>query len=147
MADLDVSAAILAPTGWIELEDPEGGYELHKESFGKRSYSHRKTEVESEWVAGTYTTRSVRANVNEDLAVWVAGATPFETRMRLDALLKGLDQLSYKIRFRNVDVQETWSCFPADYQLECSQELRLARLVLVRATVPRLPAAQIAQVL
>lgn len=147
MADLDVSASVLAPTGWIELEDAANGYELHKDSFARRATSHRKTEVANEWVPGTYVTRSVRESVSEDVVVYVRGASPFELSERVSALTDAYDQLAYSFKLRIGDLEQTWSCAsPADYTVETQQEFWIATLAVVRATVPRLPAMTIAQV-
>lgn len=146
MADLEVFASILTPTGWIELEDEPNGYWLHKDAFAKKAVSHRKREVSSEWVAGTFVADAVRENVIEDVVVYVQGRTPYEMRQRLDALTDGFDQLSYKMTLTEGDLEETWQCNLADYSIECGQEFRLARLAIVRASVPRLPGVTTRQV-
>jgi hypothetical protein len=146
VSDLDVSLQLMTPGGWLELEDPDNGYELHKDSFATRSVSHRKQEAASDWIEGSYTARSVRENVVEEIVVWVSGATHFVMDARVDALLAGLEQLSYPVIRRTTDLQETWSCTVADYTIETSQEYSMATLALVRAKVPRLPAVDKVQV-
>lgn len=146
MRTLALSAQIETTEGWLELEDPENGYSLHKDSFSQQQVTRRKQEIEGEWVEGSFTTRSVRNNVTETLAVWVEGATPWEARQRRERLLNALGQLSYQFKLKDEDELQTWDCQPADYSLEAGQELRFARLVLVRAQVPRLPEVLYTQV-
>ena len=143
---LDVSAKIETPTGWIELDDPEGGYELAADSFATAAISHRKTEVSSEWLEGTFVTRSVRENVAEAVNVYVAGATPYELAARLKALTDGFDQLGYAMVVRFADAAEDWSCQVADYTIETKVEMRHATIALVKASVPRLPAKTLTRV-
>lgn len=145
MSDIDVSFQLLTPTGWIELEDPENGYELERGSFATRSVSHRSNIVNSEWVAGSYASRSVRDNITEDVSFYVGGATTFECRTRMQAVLEGFEALTYQAIMRIEDYQETWTCIPADYTLESDQPLIAATLVLVRAKIPRHPAALVEQ--
>lgn len=139
MSDLDVSFELNTPSGWIELEDPASGYELHKDSFATRSVSHRSNVVNNDWVPGSYASRSVRENVVEDLAFYVTGATTYECRTRLAVVTDGLESLSYQAKMRIEDYLETWTCLPADYTLESDQPLIFATLVLVRAKIPRNP--------
>lgn len=136
---LAVTAEIETPGGWLSLEDPENGYSLHKESFASRQFTSRKVELEGDWVEGSYVARAVRGNTNETLAVFIEGATPFEREMRQQELVSGLEQLQYRMRVTEGDSRETWTCFYTDYQLEATQELRFSTLVILRATVPRLP--------
>lgn len=140
MSDLEVSFELETPTGWLLLEDPEGGYELHKDSFASRAVSHRKQEVSGEWIEGSYVTRSVRENVTEDVAIWVGGETFFDMDDRVQALVDGLEQLGYGARKVVGDLTETWTCSVADYTIECSQEYMASTVCLVRAKIPRLPA-------
>ena len=136
---LDVLAEIETPSGWLSLEDPAGGYELHKDAFASRSTSSRKLEIESDWVEGSYTARAVRGNVTETLAVWIEGPTPYVREARTDAVIAGLEQLQYRFRLTHGNHRETWTCFYTDYQIESSQELRFSNLVVLRASIPRLP--------
>jgi hypothetical protein len=146
MSDLDVAFAINTPLGWVEIEDPINGYELHAEAFAQRSVSHRKTDVSNDWTQGTYTSRSVLDNITEQVDFYVGGATTFECRARLKVVTDAFDSLRYQARYRMEDYQETWSCTVADYTLEANQPLAYAKLVLVRAKIPRHPVALVEQV-
>lgn len=146
MADLDVAFAVHTPTGWIELEDPVNGYELHTESFAARSVSHRKNEVSNNWIPGEYNSRAVRTNVVEDVGFFVGGSTAYECRMRAQAVTEAFDSLHFQARMRIEDYQETWECTTSDYVLESNQPLIVAKLVLVRAKVSRHPQVYVEQV-
>lgn len=137
--DLDVHAQIETPTGWLELEDLEGGYELHAESFAQRQHQARKVDAEGEWVGGSYTVRAVEGNVTETVSVWVAGPTPFELAERLEVLTQGLHQLQFRFRLVTGNMREEWVCQYSDYTIEADQNLRFSTLALVKAQVPRLP--------
>lgn len=146
MTDLDVAFELETAIGWVQLEDFENGYELHREAFSTKSVSHRKTEVPGEWIEGTPVSRSLRDSIVEDLSVWVGGETHFVMRERLKVITDALESLSYRARYRVEDYQETWTCTPADYTLESEQAFVVAKVVLVRAKVPRYPSALIEQV-
>ena len=124
---------------WIQLENPNGGYELHTDTFGQRQVTHRKVEVESEWIEGSYTQRSLRANVMETVSVWVTGASSGEMMKRVRAITDTLDQPSFRIYWEVDGYKEVWICQSSDYVIESSQPMLFARKVLVKATIPRLP--------
>lgn len=145
--DLAVSVVIDTLLGPLELEDLASGYELHKETIGLRATSYRKVEVSGDFTEGTDTQRAVRANVTEQLSVWVAGTTQFEFQTRVRALTDALEQLSYTITRTVGDAIEVWQCTTADYSLETSQEFLVATIGLIKATVPRKPAVALSQVI
>lgn len=136
-----ISLSLLLQSGsnWIELEDPDGGYQLHAETFSNRQVSHKKVEVSSDWVEGTYTQRSLRNNVNENVSVWVQGSSTVEMMQRVRRLTDTFDQPSFKIYWQVDGYREGWSCQAADYTIESSQPMLFARQVLVKANIPRLP--------
>lgn len=146
MITLDVSFEIETPTGWLECEDPANGYELHKESFVNRATSHRKQEINSNWVEGSYVSQAVRENVVEEVAIYVRGDTPYELWARKQALLDGLEQLAFTARLRFGDLLETWNCEISDYTEESPMEMRFATMAVIRARIPRLPSLTRSQV-
>lgn len=144
--DLVVSCEIETPLGPLQLEDPEGGYELHKESFSTRAVSKRNIEVTGDWTEGSDIDRSLRNNVTETLSVWVGGATQWEFQSRVNALTAALDQLAYSVTRVIGDAQEVWDCRPAEYTIETQQEYYVATTGLVKAQVPHKPAVVLTQV-
>lgn len=139
MSDLDISVQIETPTGWLELEDEANGYTVGADSFVSSAVTHRKTEINSEWMEGTFISRAVRENVTETVAVYVTGNSPHQLATRLNRLTDGFNQLSYAMVVRFGDVSETWSCWVSDYTVATKTELRHATIAVVSATVPRLP--------
>ena len=146
MIELDVGATILTPTGWVNLEDEAGGYWLAADSFTESVTSHRKTEIDSEWMEGSFISRGVQAVVVEKVSVYVKGATPYQLAARLKRLTDGFNQLAFSMVVRFGDNQETWDCNLSDYTLSAKQEMRFATMVLVNASVPRQPTVVRAQV-
>lgn len=140
MTDLDFSVQIETPSSaLLELEDLANGYEVHRDSLTSQAYTWRRQNVSSDWLEGEYTNRAVRGNVVEPLAVIVRGGTPFELAQRINDLKDAFGQTQYQVVLRFGDLQETWSCFPADYTIEAEQAMRFATLAVVRAQVPHLP--------
>jgi hypothetical protein len=145
-SELDVAARIHTATGWVELDDEENGYVLAAESFGERSVTHRKTEITSEFVGGSYVTRSVREQITETLSLYVYGINAMQLDDRIDVVTDALEQLNYQMVVRFGNSQETYTCSPADYTVTTKQEFRHATMAQIKATVPRLPATTRAQV-
>ncbi|HEY5727423.1 MAG TPA: hypothetical protein VIV08_02305 [Acidimicrobiia bacterium] len=143
---LDVSFAIEAPSGWLELEDPANGYEAHKESRIDQSVTWRKQEISSNYVEGTYVNDAVRENVTETIAIYVDAPTPFVLMERVTALTDALSQIRYQVAMRSGDLLETWDCGVADYTIQTPQEMINARMAVVRAVIPRRPTVVMAQV-
>jgi hypothetical protein len=144
-AQLDLSCVIETAAGPLQLQDPESGYELAKESLASRSVNYRKIEVSGDFTEGTYTDRRVRGNVTESLSVYVAGESAYEFRQRVRRLTDALEQLAFTITMRVEDATETWRCTCADYSIDTTQEFMFATIGLVKATVPRLPAAALSR--
>lgn len=139
MESLDVLASIETPLGWLDLQDPDNGYELDGTAFADKAVSHRKIEVSSGWMEGTFVVRSVRENVSEALVVQVRGNTAGEFDARVKALTDALDQISYQVKVSFGTAEQTWQCTVADYSVATSREFRFSHYGVVKATVPRLP--------
>lgn len=148
---LAASVQVTGPSGVIECEDPDNGYELHGDSFATQSFTHRNTEISGPWIEGTYASDSVRDNTVEALVVWVDGNSPdaepshFLFRTRLNALMACFDQLSYKVLRTIGDAVETWDCEVSDYTVETQQEFLTATVGVLRVQLSRRPAAPITQ--
>lgn len=136
---LDFAVSITTPSGVLALENPVGGYSVHRESLGTRSITLRKKEITSPYVEGSFVPQAVRENVTEVLSVWVEGPNFATVDARIDALLAGYSQMQYIVTMRMGTLTETWRCSPADYTIEFSGEQRFSLLALVKAQIPRLP--------
>jgi hypothetical protein len=139
---LNISAKIESPTGWLNLEDGQY-YSLHGDSLAGRTQTYRRREVSAEWIEGTFPVSAVRDNTIETIAVWVRGDSHYEYRTKQDALAACFEQLAYQFMMRVDDVTEYWQCFASDYGIELQREFRHAIIGVVRATVQRLPQAQV----
>lgn len=137
--DIVVSCIISTGTGPLQLENESAGYVLERSSLEEFRTSWRKHEVNNDWVEGSYVIGAVKENVTEPLAVYVTGDTVAQFRSRLNLLTAALDQLQYTVVVLEGGVSETWRCSMADYTVRTSQELRLAKMGLVTAQVPRKP--------
>lgn len=138
--DLTLSCRILTPSGWLQLEDETNGYVLHAESFASRQYTARKTDIDNEWVRGSYTVRATTGNVTEQLVTWVTGADQLAFRTRFYALTQALEQLQFQMEVSIGNAKETMFCmYAGDYTLETNQTFMAATRGLVRANIPRLP--------
>lgn len=143
---VDIAFSIHGPGGWIDLEDLEGGYEVHKDTRATQSVTFRKQEISSPYVEGTFTNEAVRENVTEPLVIYVYGDSAFELDARVSAVTDALEQLQYEIKAQIGNLEETWTCSTADYAVETSQEFIHATMALIRAQVPRLPTVVKAEV-
>lgn len=138
--DVQVTARISTPTGWLDLEDPEGGYELHPETLSGGSVSYRTVIASSPWVEGDVATSAVRENVLEALSVWVTGDTPHEFYTRWKRLTDALEQRAFTVELTVEDAAFTWTVTrPAEHTTDTQQAFLVARTGLVRAKVARLP--------
>lgn len=146
MADLDIAMAIQAPSGWVELENLPGGYQVHKESRAEQATSWRKQEISSNFVEGTYVNDAVRENVTETVAVYVYGPTSFDLQARVKVLTDAFSQIRYSMRFRDGNLLTTWDCGVADFTVQTPQEMINATMAVVRAQVPRRPSVTTAKV-
>lgn len=137
---LDISCKIEGADGvWFDLEDGEH-YVIHGDSFTEYSQTYRTRSVNSEWIEGSFPVSSVRESVTEQLVVMVRGQTQGELRLYQQKLTDAIEQLSWQLMVRFDEVAEYWQCSAADYAVQTQREYRHARLSIVRATVPRLPA-------
>lgn len=141
--DLDLSAKVQGPSGWIDLEDGLY-YQLHSDSFAESAVTWRKEDINAPWIEGSYTLSAVRENTSEPVSVWVRGSTHYEFRMNCEALVAAFSQTSYLFMKRIEDLVEYWTCpSPADYSIQTQREFIHARIGVFKATVIRLPTIQI----
>lgn len=137
--ELEVACRIQSPTGWLNLQDPSGGYELEVSTVGERAVAHRKVEASSGWMEGSYYTRTVRENVTETLAVYVFGSSAADYDAKEKALTDAFDQLSFQVIMSVGNSQKIWDCWVSDYTITTSRDHRFYKMGLVNAQVPRMP--------
>lgn len=142
MVDLAVACNLKA--NGVTLALAAAPYDLAATTRAAAQVSHRKHEVDSPYVEGSFTTHSVRENIVEPIDVYVGGIGVLrrDYQTALDNLEAMLSQPAFTLEWRFLGVGgtvETWTCFAANYTIESSQPLMMATLALVRAQVPRLP--------
>src|SRR5213075_2041152 len=97
---LDVTARIETPSGWVYLDDPINGYELHADTRKDFQVTHRKQTTNNSWTEGDFDITSVRGDITETVAVWITGSTQFEFDARLETLEAAFNQLAYRLMWR-----------------------------------------------
>lgn len=132
-----LGCSITAPGGNLTLTSAP--YRLEKDTRQQQQVTKRKTEATNPFVEGSYTIAAVRENVMEMVNVYVQAATDAATYDAVKKLTDALDQVLYTMTFNRNNVTETWTCFSADYVVGSQHEFQHANLVVVRATIPRLP--------
>jgi hypothetical protein len=88
---LQVAFSIQGVGGWLDLEDPQNGYEAHKDARAQQAVSWRKQEITSAYVEGAFITEAVREMVVEPLVIYVHGATIYQLDQRVTALTSGAE--------------------------------------------------------
>jgi hypothetical protein len=143
-----VRARVSSPAGWININD-HINYELSGETRGSRQVGHRKQEVTSPYINGSFVVNAVSDNIDEQVAVWVFGDSHYTMLQKVQALETAFTQLSYAIEWVIEDHAEIWDCQLADYTVNTQREFLHAKQALFTATVPRQPlgAASSAQVI
>jgi hypothetical protein len=136
---LQVAFSIQGVGGWLDLEDPQNGYEAHKDARAQQAVSWRKQEITSAYVEGAFVTEAVREMVVEPLVIYVHGATIYQLDQRVTALTQALSQLQFQVKAQLGNLLETWRCTVADYTVETTQEFLHSTMAVVRAQVPRQP--------
>lgn len=132
-----LGCSISTSTGTLNLK--AAPYNLEKDTRSEQAVSKRKLEASNPFVEGTYMVAAVRENIQERVNVYVKSTSDSLTYNAVKALTDALDQVLYTITFSHGGMSETWTCFSADYQIATQHEFQHDGLVLVRATVPRLP--------
>lgn len=128
---------IQAPSGLLELT--AAPYDLDDQAMAEAAVSMRQRTVEADWVEGTFVLSSVRANVLENVNVYVEADTVSDWQTAKDALRESFEQLSYLLIERWENVERRFTCMPANYTMQSSGPMRFATMGKISAQVPRLP--------
>lgn len=131
------ATSISTPTGPLSLD--LFPYRLEKDTRSNQQVSLRRVEAKNPFVQGAYLVNAVKENVTETLNVYVKSTSDSATYNATKALTDALEQITYSISFNRNDYTETWTCFASEYQIATQHEFQHAGLVLVRASVVRLP--------
>jgi hypothetical protein len=126
-------------TKWVTLND-HFKYRVGAESFKQQNHPRRRISVTSPIYDGTFETHSVKENVDETVEVFVVGQSNNEVTENLLSLIDLFEQSRYSIRRRFDDHRETWSCLPAEYNVDRSFVNAHNVRAVVTFNFPRFPA-------
>lgn len=135
IVDLTVTTA----TGLISLNTTP--YRLSGETFGSASVTHRRTELKSPYLEGTYVVNSLRENIIETVSVWVGedGLTESELEAAVTALTEALDQVQFQAVKTKDGHSVLWNCYASDYTRVAQREYQHAGKVRVDVQLVRDP--------
>lgn len=143
---LMVRAWVSTSTGWLDLNN-HNGFEIDGDSLGNRQVTHRRQEVSSPYLPGSWVVNSVPEMVTETVGVWVRGSSHAEMYFRLAALQDAFTQPTFFMSWQVEDHQETWVCNLSDYSINTQREFLHSRTARFVAQVPRYPYAPQEQVI
>lgn len=138
MADLVTAAVLTSSLGVLDLHD-EVSYKLESSTRDNRQVTHRKQDATNPYTEGSLTVHAVRENVTENVSVFVYGTGQQSAKELVDAFTDVLDLPYYVLALTIGDNDELWYCTTADYSIQTTQPLQVARMALVKAAIPRLP--------
>jgi hypothetical protein len=136
--DLETQCYISTPSGWLSLND-KVVFTLAAGSFETSQTTHRKQEVTSPFLEGTYAVNALRENITEPVSVYIKGATHSLMRSALEALKAAFDQVSFTMLIIRGGSSQTWHCYASDYEVGTRREFLHATLAQLTAQVVRAP--------
>lgn len=123
---------------WVCISDHISFY-VSPEGFGEKAQVLRRTTAESPYYDGEFLIHSVKANVNETVAVYVLGASQNQVTENLMLLEEIVAQSNYRVRVWFGDHVETWDAQAADYTISRGHVLMHNARALFTMSIPRLP--------
>lgn len=134
-----LAAEISYGSRWVNLNDGltyQISGDQTRETTGK---TWRKVTAESPILGGNFLVHAVPDMVNEQLGVWVYGATQTEVSDNLFGLVDLFEQYDYRIRWTFDEYRETWRCQLADATMSRGQVWTHSLMANASFTVPRYP--------
>ena len=123
---------------WRSIND-YGHYRVATEGFGNTSQTFRRTELQSNFYAGSYSVNNVPDNTKRPLTVWVRGASFEELSNARDKLIDWFTQDEFIIRIVRDETMEYWQAECADYQIDESHVFMHNRMCKVTFTTSVAP--------
>lgn len=114
-------------------------YQVSAEDFGSKQQQLRRIEAESPFYDGTFTVHVTKANITENVTIYVRGASQNQVTENLLFLEELFAQPTYTMTLRMDDHLETWKCWPAEYAIERSHVYMHNGMALFKASIPRHP--------
>ena len=135
---LNVRCYITNGHGSLDINDHKA-FELAGDTRNSRQITHRKQEVASAYVPGSFTVNHVKENIMESLSIYVRGYDHHQLHVNIRRLEDAITQPVYYIKWHIEEHAEMWRCQPADYQIESSREFQHSTLAKFKAQIPRYP--------
>lgn len=135
------SFMVSTPAGYLALNSEP--YRLAGDTLNLEAVTHRKAEVTSPYVEGTFVVHSVRDNVILPLNIWVEGATYNDLREAVLTLCAAFDQPHFTV-MATIDTRtELWNCVASDYSVSNQRELLHSLVARVDVQLVRHPSVEV----
>lgn len=134
---MDVSLRVSTPSGDLELN--AAPYELAGNTFETLAQSHRRIEVQNQYVEGTYVIHALRENVIEPVSFYVRGATHAEMVAALTPARDCWSQSTFQVRKEVEGVVEYWQCFASSFSVGTQREFLHATMARVDVQLEHAP--------
>ena len=133
-----MAAEISYGTRWVNLNDGLT-YKIGADTRENTSKTWRKTTADSPILGGNYLVHAVPDMVQEQIGVWVYGATQTEVSDNLHTLIELFEQYDYRIRWTFDEYREYWRCQLADATMSRGQVWTHSLMASASFQVPRYP--------
>lgn len=97
--------------------------------------------VKSPYVDGEYLVNAAKGSIQEQFGVQVLAPSQGALQLAIQALIDAFTQFSYVLTVQQDDAVYRFTCQPADYTVDWTQERMMARKALVTFHFNRLPVA------
>lgn len=132
---------LTTPSGPLSLNTAP--YRLAGGSLESSSVTHRRTELQSPFLEGSYVVNSVRENTIVPVSVYVEADTQTELRDAREVLTAALDQVQFTATVVLDEASEMWHCYASDYTVNAPRELLHATKIRVDAQLVRDPKVEV----
>lgn len=124
---------------WVNLNDGAVYKISGDQTRDTTTKSWRKVTADSPVLGGNYLVHAVPDMVNEQVAVWVYGASQSEVADNLFGLVRLFEQYDFRIRWTTDDYREYWRCQLAEAAMSRGQVWTHSLMAMAAFTVPRYP--------
>jgi hypothetical protein len=96
---------------------PSAGYYIQRDGFGPGEVIHRKNQVSSIYLAGSYQTHAVKDQQTTTLKVRVQGSDQSQLYTRMETLAVAMEQFNFTLKLYINGVAYQYDCDTADYSV------------------------------
>jgi hypothetical protein len=137
-ADLSLSALVTTTGGDLDINDTTNYRVVGPTVFGG-TVQWDRTSVSSPVADGDFTTHRRKANITENLSVYVTGDDLSDMFTNIRALIVAFTQNRYTLQFNIGSAVIQWDCEAADYSVEVDNAHMHALYAVCNFSVPRKP--------